>query len=268
MLNIIRADFYRVIRSKGIYITFAILLIFTVFSIGIVHFIQSGDINVVEMGGDAVMVDFGEFDLSGHNTPMTLATSLGSDIMWFMLPFIVIIGAAMFSHNTVKNDIAWGLCRVKLYMAKLLLTSAFCALMMLFYYGLGMLIGTVLNGFGSPEAGHWVHMLQVFGAQLFLMLGVTSVGMFLVFTTRRTAATIGIFIAFFLVPMFILQMLVFANPDFMRFTGFDLSFNINSLAGIRYLETYEIVRAFGLGAFYLFGGTTLGIILFRRAEIK
>jgi len=265
MFNLIRADMYRILRGKGLYITFAVLLVVNIFVFGMFNAAETG---VIDFGGEEVVEIMGVFGLTGSAIPASLSGSM-DNIVWFMLAVIMLVAASIFDNNTVKNDVAWGMCRIKLYMSKLILSAIICVALMLFYIGTGMLIATVVNGFGGPVySGYWMNMLQVFLAQLLLMLGVTSVGIFLVFTTKRSGLSLGLYIAFLLVPMVVIQLLVMANSSWEWLAYYDLPSSLNMLVDIRYMETNSIIRALGLGAFYLFGGTILGVVLFRRAEIK
>ena len=270
MLNLFRADIYRIIRGKALYITLAVLLAFNLLMIITLNIFQTG---VVDLGYDdelaaAAMAEIQAMSLDGVRVPEILTGNM-ENLVFFLLPLIIIVAAVIFSHGTVKNDIAWGLSRTKLYMSKLLLSFAFSFLLLLAYIGTGMLVATMLNGFGAPAPdGHWVNLLQVLGAQLFMLLAMVSIGVFLVFTTKRVAAVNGIFIAFILVPALVIALLELANPDLSWLYDFDMTYNINRLANLRYLETREILQALGLGMFYLLATTIGGMVLFRRAEIK
>jgi len=139
---------------------------------------------------------------------------------------------------------------------------------LLFYMMTGMLVATVLGGFGTAAAGYWANLVQVLGAQLLMIIAMVCIGIFFVFTTKRTAAVNGAFIAFILAPAIIISILTFADPWFERLFDFDMTTNIMRLANLRYLETREIATALGLGSFYILATTIGGIALFKRAEIK
>jgi len=269
MLNLLRADMYRVLRGKGIYITFIVLLIVNIFVSGVFQAAQSG---AIEFGSEeataAIVAELGDSGMTGAEMPALLSSSM-DNVIWFMLAVIMIVAAVIFSDKTVKNDISFGVCRIKLYLSKLILCAVFCFIIMAFYIASGVLIGTVLSGFGGPlPSGYWSNLVQVFFAQYFMMLGVTSVGVFLVFTLKSYGAALGSYFAFFLIPMVIVQLLVFARPSLEWLANYDLPSSLNLLANIQNMETGAIVRAFSIGGFYLVVVTILGIVLFRRAEIK
>jgi len=267
MLNLLRADIYRVLKGKAIYITLFILLVNCIMMIISMNAFQTGAININMP--DAVTDELvPNIYVTGVNTPGLIATQM-ENFLFYLLPVIVIVTGAIFSHNTVKNDIAFGVSRTKLYLSKLILSSVICLLLMLFYVGFCTAMALVINGFGgSAPVGHWVELLQIFSSQFVLILGYIGFGVFLAFVTKRTAAVNGGFIAFIFVPLFILSMLVLINDNLVWLMEYDMFSNVTALANLPYMETREILRALGIGAFVFLGSTISGIMIFRRAEIK
>jgi len=274
MINLIRADIYRVVRGKALYITLAVLLVYCVLTVGSIHALQSGVITITMQ--DSAIADTHEDFLnmlegpgvSGVTIPRDTAAQM-DNFVFFLLPIIVVVAGAIFSHGTVKNDIAWGVSRTKLYFSKLILCSILCILFLKLYIGFNMAVATVINGFGGPApAGHWVGLFQIFSAQLVILLSFVSVGVFLAFTTKRVAAVNGAFIAYVFVPLFLLTIITIINTNLEWLLDFEMISNLMNLARWPYLETREILRALGLGAFLLIGSTLGGVALFRRAEIK
>jgi len=274
MVNMIRADMYRIFRGKALYITLAVLLASIVLTVASTHALQTGffsiEIPSEEVPQMAQQVSaFSEGDgVSGISITTPLATSM-ENFVFFLLPIVIVVAGAIFSHGTVKNDLAWGVSRTKLYFSKLILASILCILMIVFYYVFGILIATIWGGFGGPAPdGHWIGLLQIIAAQLVLLLAYVAFGVFLAFATRRTAAVNGAFIAFVFVPMFLLMILAIINSNLERLLDFEMLSNLINLARLPYLEAREILRALGIGVFVLVASTVGGIALFKRAEIK
>ena len=277
MLNLIRADIYRIARGKALYITLAALLAVSI--LNIVGW-QSGELGAFvildEHGNeirqavilDAYDVEIRSIEVSGVAIPLALAQSMET-FAFFILPVIVVVAGTIFSHGTVKNDIAFGISRTKLYFSKLLLSADVCILMLLFYIGVSMIIATIIGGFGGPApAGHWVELIQIFSAQLLLLLALTSIGVFLAFVTKWTSIVIAAYLAFLLVPPLVISSLSFANESLARLFEFDMLSNIMMLGNLPNMDTSDILRALGLGVFYLLASTIAGVAIFRRVEIK
>ena len=263
MMNIIRADVYAIVRGKALYITMGAMLLLHILVIGVQ---TTGGVNFSGIEGFAMeMPDIG-FD--GLRSAALLYTRT-DNTAFFLLPLIVLAAAPIFTFGTVKNDVAWGICRTKLYLAKLLISVVLCVFMLVFYMGTGMGMATVLNGFGGPvPEGFWLNMFQVLGAQLFLLLAMTCVGVFLIFWTKNTAAAISIFISLWAVPTVVVLYLHNAGWDVLWLLDFDLFIGVNRLGFLSQLETRSIVTILSAGAAYIVFTTLGGIALFRRAEIK
>jgi len=264
MMNIIRADIYAILRGKAIYITFAALILLHVLVIGTQGV---GGINFVGIeGGDNFELPDVGFD--GFRSAALLYTRT-DNIIFFLLPLIILATAPIFTFGTVKNDISWGVCRTKLYLSKLIVSLGLCTLLMLFYMGAGMLFATALNGFGGPVPdNYWLNLFQTVGSQLFMLFAATCFGVFLVFVTKKTSAATSLYIGIILVPSFIVMMLLEAGINATWVLNFDLMMAINRLGFFSQLETYAIIRTLLAGAAYILATTIGGIFLFKRAEIK
>jgi len=271
MFRLIRADIYRILRGKALYITLIVLLAVVALIVGAaqtggavgMQFTPEQAEEVVSAISDVAMPG-----VSAANIPEILAISM-ENFTFFLLPVVVIVAGAIFTHGTVKNDISWGTSRTKLYFSKLILSVGLCILMLIFYVGSSMLVAAVIGGFGGPvPTGHWIGLLQIFSAQLVLLVALVAVGVFLAFTTKRTAAVNGAYIAFCLVPPLAITLLAAANSSLIRLMDFDMLSNVMALANLPSMETSEMLRALGIGAFWLISSTVAGVALFRRAEIK
>ena len=266
MMNIIRADIYRIVRGKGIFITFAILLALNIL---VVATSDGGTIGI-NMGEleEALGYDYAEAQFDGLHIVEVLYTNT-DNLAYYLLPLFILVAAPMFSHGTIKNSLSCGMSRVKLYFAKLLLSSGLSLLMLLFYILSGILIATIIRGYGgTPPDGYLLNILKICSAQFFLLLALNCVGIFLIFISQRTAAVIGIYLAFCLVPALIIMFLMGANPDAIKLYDFDLLGNIQKLGHMGALKRPDFIKAFATGTFYIVASTIGGIALFKRAEIK
>jgi len=263
MMNIIRADIYAILRGKGIYITFGLIFAFLILTIG------TQTVGGISTGGiENTGIEVAELGFDGISSAALLYTST-DNLIFFMLPLILLASAPGFSNGTVKNDIAWGISRTKLYVTKLIVAIGLCVAMMVFYISVGMTLATLLNGWGgtAPD-GYWLTLFQTIGAQLFMLIGMTCIGVFLVFTAKRTAIANGAYLAFCLVPTVVLVILAEANFDVIRLMDFIVTLAISRLGFLSQLETESIINIFSAGAVYIVGTTIAGIILFKKAEIK
>ncbi|MCL2499461.1 MAG: ABC transporter permease [Defluviitaleaceae bacterium] len=263
MMNIIRADIYAIIRSKGLYVTFTVLLLFILMSIG------TQTAGAIHFGGVwEEGLELAELNFTGINSAQALYTSTDA-LFFFILALSLIAAIPIFKHGTVKNDLAWGISRTKLYLSKLFVAAVLCVLWFILYIGLGMLLATVLSGFGGPvPEGYWLNLFQTLGAQLVILLALTCVGVFLSFTFKRSGAVNGIFIAFCLVPGLVLMMFMEAGYTLGKILEFDMLVAVSRLGYHNQLDAQAIATMLGVGMFYIIASTVGGIALFKRAEIK
>jgi len=270
MGNLFRGDIYRILRGKALYITLAALLVYNMLMLTAGFSIELATAYLPEEArGEAITSEFISQTRSvGIRALQVLATSM-EGFVFFLLSAVIFVAGASFTHKTVKNDLAWGVSRTKLYFSKLFLCFIVGALMLLFYIGAFMLISIIVHGVGdSAPIEYWLEFLPIFAAQLFMLLSLISVGVFLVFATRRTAIVNVAFIAFYLVLPSIAVGFVASNPSTVWLLDFDMLSNIRMLSNLPQLEAYEILRALGVGAFWLIASTIAGVALFRKADIK
>ena len=264
MMNIIRADLYAILRGKAVYITFSVVMYLHILTIGTG---TMGGINFGDIEDNPLEMPSG-FDFNFIGSAEFLYTRT-DNMIFVLLPLIIVAAAAIFTFGTVKNDLAWGIPRTKLYLSKLATAIGLCVLLMVFYMGAGMLFAWALNGFGGPVPdGYWLNLFQTVGAQLFMMIALTCFGTFLVFTTKSSAATTGIYIAFLFVPTMVISILMDSGFNVARLLDFDLWSGINRLGFINQLDISSILTILGVGLFYIITSTIGGLLLFGRAEIK
>jgi len=267
MRNLIRADVYKILRGKALYITLAVLIAMIIMSVTL----NAAVITIVNADGIAAPLGieiYGETD--GFVSAVESVFSSMEWLVFLLLSLIMLVSVPIFSNGTVKNDIARGVSRTKLYLSKLIVCGVLCVLMYLAYVGLGILSYVIVNGFGSPvPAGFWLTLIQAMGAQLFILLALTCFGLFLVFTTKRSGMVIGIYIAFLLLPTMFLNLLSLFHADLaLTLVNLDMTTSIGRLGFISQLQAREIITILGIGAAYILASTTFGLTSFRKAEIK
>ncbi|MCL1918940.1 MAG: hypothetical protein FWG14_11585 [Peptococcaceae bacterium] len=267
MITIIRADIYRILRGRAIYITFALaesILIIYLFGI-----ISGGSTTPAEIYADALGYPLESVGYNGMHIVSSVLSFLTRDTSFYLLALILLVAAPLFSHNTIRNDLSRGISKTTLYVSKLILSSLLCCAMMLFFIVTGILSATALRGFGgTPPDGYWLTLLKICSSQLFMLLALTCVGVFLVFTIKHTGGVIGIFLAFCLIPSIFIGTLSSAYPDLIKLLEYDIISNITKLAFIEALDKPDLLKIFGSGAFYMAASTGAGIALFKKAEVK
>jgi len=240
MTNILKADFYRLLRGKGIYVT-TVLLVFVIF---------------IAAAGDSIFgINTGDGDifasLTGATAPFWVM-SAPDTLRGFLLPFIIFVAAADFTSFTVKNTLSSGEPRAKYYLSKLALSCAFTTFLVFISIVLSTVFATIGSGFGGEFNSDFVlRLLQMFGAQTFMYIALTCVGIFFVFATKNAAAVIGAFLAFCFVPTMLIAILAAGNESLAFLFNFDMAMNMSRLANPETMAAIDIARALALGGVYI-----------------
>ncbi len=263
-MNMIKADLYRIFRTKGVYITTILLLLFI--SLQVI----SNKIGFVGVSTNTTEY-FNEVNsqkFTGSIAPFVMVKYV-DNLLYFILPFIIFISSADFSSGAVKNILSSGVSRTKLYLTKLFLSCFTCFLILFINIIIAITIGTILNGFGGEfNAEFIIRLLKPFSAQLFMFLAVTCVGVFFVFTTKKTASVNSLYIAFCICPVILIFMFMRINSDFEFLKKYDIISNLRMLSNFEILSTTDFTRAMLIGTFYILTSTIAGIYFFNKSEIK
>ena len=269
MINIIRADLYRIVRGKAVYITFAVMMLVVLLSVFVFRAMPS--VTIAETEAMAHMNESSMPELPDAMNGAFAARMVMSSMetmVYFFLPLIIAVAMAMFSTGAVKNELSTGLDRTKLYFSKFVLSFALCVVFMLLYVFSTVLLATLLDGIGYWGDGLLLDLLKDFGALMPLVLAFNSVGMFFCFVTRRTAAVNGLYIALLLVPTIVVSLLSLAFPEAVRYFDYDLFNQFHILLPVSNLTATELARSFAVCLAFIVVPTLAGVGLFRRAEIK
>jgi ABC-type transport system involved in multi-copper enzyme maturation permease subunit len=123
MLNIIRADLYRVFREKAVYITFGIFAGF----ISLFRIVELIGINVgfgIVNAESTILTN----DFDGMIAPFAMMI-LMDFLVYFLLSVIIVVVSSDFSSNAVRNVLAGGVSRTKYYISKLITAIGFCVIL-------------------------------------------------------------------------------------------------------------------------------------------
>ena len=258
MTNIIRADIYRILRGKTLYLAFGILTAFLIFMI------SAGAINGVELP----FVVSNTVEFNGMNSVFFLLPNV-SILTFFAIPLITIVAGPVFQDKTSKNEVSWGMSRTKLYFSRLILVAALLLIMQVYFVGFGMLVSTLLTGFGgTPPAGYWLTVLQSMSSQYLLLVAAGAIGIFLFFVLKTSYAVVEFYFAAVMLPSMLVAFAGIAGLDLSHFLHFDIVTNIGNLGLITQFGSRNVAIALALGACLLTASTVAGLTVFRKAEIK
>lgn len=259
MLNYIRAEFYKVFRRKYTWITLVIVLALEALLASGFGFTNAHGNDLTFYDGAvmvAVMLPIGFY-----------ATLITGDMVF----------AGQYKNSTLKNEVSFGLSRTRIYLGKLIvqmvMSVLFCVVMVAFYVGLCWLLL-------YHDPGTDALTMQIIGyclASVFpLWVGVQAVTCAAMFLIKSELG--GAFLAvgiFAVLPNVIWLASVIISGSAGNLLGDVLMTVYNYMPTVIADNAKEVVgnwaycgKAWIVGAAWLAAFTTLGLLGFRRKEIK
>ena len=277
MLSIMRADLYRIFREPTFYITFGIIA-------GVFILVRGVGMLGITIGGSTMNAQGTMLtnQFNGLQAPFVMM-ALMDFLAYFLLVVVMFTAARDFSTNAARSVLSSDISRTEYYFSKLLTAVMFCAALALFSVIVPTIAGSFAGCFGGELSGEYImSVLKPFGAQLFLLICLACVGVFLAITTKSNIATTGFFLAFVLVPDAVIQYyLDFAiyragvldaavqyNEGLGELSVYSITGSIRNMLFAAELPSATIISALAIGATYAVASTTAGILLFKRSGIK
>lgn len=278
MINMIKADFYRLIRSKGIYIAIFILLLM----IGV-------DIYTVQPGSIALQINTGieaENELTDMSDAEYQALSMGDlrkimlntkgyafdkDMlatnmnMYYLFIFVAaIVIAVEFSGNTVKNTLSSAISRRKYFLSKAVTVNIGC-LVIFFLNTYIMYFGNILFN-NKNLASSLGEVTKITLLQLPPILTLISILTGLAFMLKKTSIFNTIAIPLAMVFQLLLSLLTTLFKIKEEWLEYELQTMLVKLTGNpshSYLWHSYLLCAVIIVVFYL-----AGYLFFKKSEIK
>lgn len=278
MINMIRADFYRVIHSKGIYIALFILLLLIGIDVYMVHpgsiALGIGTETVVESEmADMPIEELRDLSIGDIREIMlnTKGYVLDRDVLacnmnlYYLFIFVAaIVIAAEFSGNTIKNTLSSAISRRRYFLSKVFFVNI-CCLVIFFLNTYIMYFANIL--FNSKElASDLGTITKVALLQLPPILALVSILTGLAFVLRKTAVfnTVVILLAMVFQLLLNLAAMVFKFKE--EWLGYELQrmlVNLTHDPTQSYVLKSYLVCAIIFVVFYL-----AGYLAFKKSEIK
>ena len=261
MLNILKADFYRLRKSK---IWLGILL-------GWIIFLLLGNLTALASGGHGTLTLVSDM----RNTNAMSFAPNGSGIMaqqlrvsnflfYFLIPVVLFSFISDFKWGTIKNSVPFKYSRPQLYLAKFIFCSILACLMPLLYCLVGLLMNQIFHGFsGSFYFNDFIMMLKIIGLQAPMYMGFVGVMLLLGILLQSSSAVTAIVFSYQTVIFF-----VGAFAQSARFAEFEPITCLNYVAHIHLLTNADIFRTIIIGLSMTVLSLILGYTVFRKKEIR
>lgn len=207
MLNLFRAQMYKLVRSKSFYIILIINIIVNVLGT-LMYWLLISSPKVMESRPETV---------KGYTLMYKIITNGGISVFeCISIVFIALFVASGFRQGSIRSEISYGYKRTDIYFSKMLSAMIGNGLIMVSTLLTGFASGVAIFGFGSDiNSEILIQLIRSFGLVIFVSMAFSSIYVLICFIFKEPGIIVGIFIGYTI----IINNLLFAQLS-MRFEWF------------------------------------------------
>lgn len=277
MINMMKADFYRILKGKAIYFTILVIILLSAISIiglsaGHIGLAVSSNVDMrdpefTEKLMEAktlkevrkVMKNEGAFPLDKEE----LGTNI--NLYYLFIVIVVIILCTDFSNKSIKNTLSSAITREKYYLSKALLVFGICTILVLFHNYAFYFANLLING--KAFTSSLLEITELTLIQLPLIYGIISLLICFAYLFQKTSTFNTIAIPFVMV----FQLIVMGITNLLKikadwFYNYEIQFALAKLAD--HPTGDYIMRCMFLGIIYIVVFNLIGYYAFKSTEIK
>ncbi len=276
MLNIMKADLYRILKGKAIYITILVIILWAVISVvamqagtisaGVTTTSEEIDYELIEKLNNTnsiseyreIMKESGEFNLDSD------IIAENGNLYYIFIVVVSIILVCDFSHKTIKNTLS-DISRKKYYISKILLIYLLSTILIFFNVYFNHFLNLIVNGSGFTSSIGILTKQTII--QLPLMYGIISLLTCLSFVFKKGAIFNSISIPLIIVIQLlasVLMSILKVNADW--FYNYEFQFALRNL--VNNPTSIYILKCALLGLAYIIIFNIIGYYSFKKTEIK
>ena len=219
MIHTIQADFYRLFRSKGFWITEFILFVLMLMGATIG---ATGHLMSVNTTPET------EFPTKGWDGVQALinASSNGSNLVFLCIVLACLVLGVDLIGKLYKNSLTVGVSRTEFFLAKSFVLASIALLQLITSLVIAFIPATILNGFGTMPDGFIGNLLITIFLQFLCLLAWLSIVSFILYVSHSYLAVfIGYLVSSILLSM---PMLIFPDIEILRYFILDFAYAMTS----------------------------------------
>ena len=250
MIHTIQADFYRLFRSKGFWITEFILFVLmllgaTIGATGHLMSVQTAPPETPTHGWNGIEA-------------LINASSNDSNLVFLCIILVCLVLGVDLIGKLYKNSLTVGVSRTEFFLAKSFVLASIALLQLIASLVIAFIPATILNGFGTMPDGFIGNLLITISLQFLCLLAWLSIVSFILYVSHSYLAVfIGYLVSSILLSI---PILVFPDIEILRYLILDFAYAMttNSQAIL-----YTITVCVTVILFFSFSG----LIIFKKKSL-
>lgn len=255
MSKLLRSDFYRLFKSKSLYICTAVVSVFVILNIIIITKASQATGDLGEAYSSYLPAGGLEYAMSIFHGNLTTMISI----------VVAIFVTAEFAYGTMKNVVTKGFSKILIYLSRLI-TMIVAAFFMIF---VNFLVSVISGTIAIGKTGNFsADMAKAIGVELLLYVALTAIFVFIAMLVRSLGGVIAInIIGVLSVGPLLFSLLTYLVKNKIDFSKFSLINNISYYPSSELTGT-DYLRSIAVAVVYIVITVALGIYVFEKSDIK
>ena len=243
MIHTIQADFYRLFRSKGFWITEFILFVLllmgaTIGATGHLMSVQPAQPETPTHGWNGIEA-------------LINASNNGSNLFLCIILVCLVLGVDLIG-KLYKNSLTVGVSRTEFFFAKSFVLASIALLQLIASLVIAFVPSTLLNGLGTIPDGFIANLLLMIFLQFLCLLAWLSIISFILYVTHSYLA---VFIGYLVTSIILsMPMLIFPNIEILRYLSLNFAY---AMTADSQSVLYTITVCIAIILFFSFSGLTV-----------
>lgn len=266
MLNILKSDFYKLIKSRAFWVCIVLCMAFAVFMVTAMHVgISSGHFG--NGGGGPGGMTLEELIENISATWALLAyLDMGLHLI-FIAVFVSIFVSSEFHFGTMKNVLSRGASRINVFLSKIIVCS-FASVIILLAFVLAMLVsGTFAWGYDPNGIATLNEMISMVALQGLMVLGYAALFTFISMSIRGTGGAIAANVILVMMAAYLFGAISMLFGGSINLGDYWLEWGVSNLAEYSPATEY-IIQGIIIAFVWGIASIVAGLTFFKKQDVK